>query len=327
MIFKHYEIQKIKININNILLFYGKNQGYKESEILKLIKNNKDRSTLKYDEKEIINNPEIIYNDVLSNSLFENKKILIIKRASDKLFNIINDLLGRKIEDILLIIDSENLEKKSKLRSLFEKDKKLICIPFYEDDSNTISKLANIFFKENKIKISNENINLVTSKCGGDRIFLKNELEKILLFNKSGKKITTDSILKLINLSEEYNVNELVNNCLAKNKNKTTRIINENNFNNEDCIIIVRTFLLKLKKLIKLIQNYKENNDINKTILNSRPPIFWKDKEITKQQIVKWEESQLNKLIYDVMELELQVKKNKIDPINLVCDFILKNAA
>ena len=327
MIFKHYEIQKIKININNILLFYGKNQGYKESEILKLIKSNKDRSTLKYDEKEIINNPEIIYNDVLSNSLFENKKILIIKRASDKLFNIINDLLGKKIEDILLIIDSENLEKKSKLRSLFEKDKKLICIPFYEDDSNTISKLANIFFKENKIKISNENINLVTSKCGGDRIFLKNELEKILLFNKSGKKITTDSILKLINLSEEYNVNELVNNCLAKNKNKTTRIINENNFNNEDCIIIVRTFLLKLKKLIKLIQNYKENNDINKTILNSRPPIFWKDKEITKQQIVKWEESQLNKLIYDVMELELQVKKNKIDPINLVCDFILKNAA
>ena len=148
-----------------------------------------------------------------------------------------------------------------------------------------------------------------------------------MLFNKSGKKITTDSILKLINLSEEYNVNELVNNCLAKNKNKTTRIINENNFNNEDCIIIVRTFLLKLKKLIKLIQNYKENNDINKTILNSRPPIFWKDKEITKQQIVKWEESQLNKLIYDVMELELQVKKNKIDPINLVCDFILKNAA
>ncbi len=327
MIFKHYEIQKIKININNILLFYGKNQGYKESEILKLIKSNKDRSTLKYDEKEIINNPEIIYNDVLSNSLFENKKILIIKRASDKLFNIINDLLGRKIEDILLIIDSENLEKKSKLRSLFEKDKKLICIPFYEDDSNTISKLANNFFKENKIKISNENINLITSKCGGDRIFLKNELEKILLFNKSGKKITTDSILKLINLSEEYSVNELVNNCLAKNKNKTTRIINENNFNNEDCIIIVRTFLLKLKKLIELIQNYKENNDINKTILNSRPPIFWKDKEITKQQIVKWEESQINKLIYDVMELELQVKKNKTDPINLVCDFILKNAA
>lgn len=327
MIFKHYEIQKIKININNILLFYGKNQGYKESEILKLIKSNKDRSTLKYDEKEIINNPEIIYNDVLSNSLFENKKILIIKRASDKLFNIINDLLGRKIEDILLIIDSENLEKKSKLRSLFEKDKKLICIPFYEDDSNTISKLANNFFKENKIRISNENINLITSKCGGDRIFLKNELEKILLFNKSGKKITTDSILKLINLSEEYSVNELVNNCLAKNKNKTTRIINENNFNNEDCIIIVRTFLLKLKKLIELIQNYKENNDINKTILNSRPPIFWKDKEITKQQIVKWEESQLNKLIYDVMELELQVKKNKTDPINLVCDFILKNAA
>ena len=327
MIFKHYEIQKINIDINNILLFYGKNQGYKESEILKLIKSNKDRSTLKYDEKEIINNPEIIYDEVLSNSLFENKKILIIKRASDKLFKIINNVLEKKIEDILLIIDSENLEKKSKLRSLFEKDKKLICIPFYEDDSNTISKLATNFFKENKIKISNENINLVTSKCGGDRIFLKSELEKILLFNNSGKKITTDSILKLINLSEEYNVNELVNNCLAKNKNKTTRIINENNFNNEDCIIIVRTFLLKLKKLIKLIQNYKENNDINKTILNSRPPIFWKDKEITKQQIVKWEERQLNKLIYDVMELELQVKKNKTDPINLVCDFILKNVA
>ena len=327
MIYKNYEIQKININLNNILLFYGKNQGFKESEILKIIKKNNDRSISKYDEKEIINNPEIIYDTVLSNSLFENKKILIIKRASDKLFNIINDKKEKKIDDILLIIDSENLEKKSKLRSLFEKDKRLICIPFYEDDSNTISKLANEFFKENKIKMSNENINLVTSKCGGDRIFLKNELEKILFFYKSGRKITTDDLLKLINLSEEHSVNELVNNCLAKNKNKTTRIINENNFNNEDCIIILRTFLLKLKKLINLIQNYKDNKDINKTILNSRPPIFWKDKEITKQQIVKWKESQLNKLIYDVMDLELQVKKNKTDPINLVCDFILKNAA
>ena len=83
-------------------------------------------------------------------------------------------------------------------------------------------------------------------------------------------------------------MSELIDNCLSKNKKKTINILNENNFSNEDCILIIRIFLNKLKKILKLSNEFKKNKNIDLTISSAKPPIFWKDKEITKQQIFVW---------------------------------------
>ena len=326
MIFKAYETQKINIDKNNIILFYGDNQGAKEDEISKLLLKNKDKSLSKYNEKQILDDPEIFYNEVLSKSLFENKKIIIINYATDKFNKIIEEISEKEIKDISIIINSSILEKKSKLRTLFEKDKKLICIAFYPDTPEILSKLTYDFIREKNISISRENINLIINKCNGDRGILKNELDKIYFFAQNKKKISTENILKLINLIENYSISELVDNCLAKNHKRTLHILNENNFNNEDCIVITRTFLSKLKKLFKLSKDYEENKDLNKTISNARPPIFWKDKEIVKQQINKLDPAEVTKLIIKINEIELQIKKYNADPINIVSDFILNQS-
>ena len=327
MIFKAYETQKINIDKNNIILFYGDNQGAKEDEISKLLLKNKDKSLSKYNEKQILDDPEIFYNEVLSKSLFENKKIIIINYATDKFNKIIEEISEKEINDISIIINSSILEKKSKLRTLFEKDKKLICIAFYPDTPEILSKLTYDFIREKNISISRENINLIINKCNGDRGILKNELDKIYFFSQNKKKISTENILKLINLIENYSISELVDNCLAKNHKRTLHILNENNFNNEDCIVIARTFLSKLKKLFRLSKDYQENRDLNKTISNARPPIFWKDKEIVKQQINKLDPAEVTKLIIKINEIELQIKKNNINPVNIVSDFILNQSS
>ena len=327
MILKSYETKKININKNNIILFYGQNQGAKEEEISKLLIINKDKTLNKYDENQILDDTEIFYENILSKSLFENKKIIIINRATDKIVKIIEDLLEKKIEDTSFIINSNNLEKKSKLRSLFEKKKELICVAFYPDTPEILSKLTYNFLRDNKITISQANINLIVNRCNGDRGVLKNELNKIQFFIQNKKKITTENLLKLTNLIENYSISELVDNCLAKNHKKTISILNENNFTNEDCIAITRTFLNKLKRLIKLSKDYNENKNINKTILNAKPPIFWKDKEIVKQQINKLSPNKINELIVSINEIELQIKKNQINPINIISNFILDNSS
>ena len=327
MILKSYETKKININKNNIILFYGQNQGAKEEEISKLLIINKDKTLNKYDENQILDDTEIFYDNILSKSLFENKKIIIINRATDKIVKIIEDLLEKKIEDTSFIINSNNLEKKSKLRSLFEKKKELICVAFYPDTPEILSKLTYNFLRDNKITISQANINLIVNRCNGDRGVLKNELNKIQFFIQNKKKITTENLLKLTNLIENYSISELVDNCLAKNHKKTISILNENNFTNEDCIAITRTFLNKLKRLIKLSKDYNENKNINKTILNAKPPIFWKDKEIVKQQINKLSPNKINELIVSINEIELQIKKNQINPINIISNFILDNSS
>ncbi len=325
MILKSFEIKKINQNINNLILFYGKNEGLKNEALNILIKDKNSISN--YDEKEVLDNENNFIENILSKSLFENQKIIVIKRTTDKILKIIEILNLKNIEDVTIILNSDNLEKKSKLRSFFEKDKKLICVAFYPDNDQTLSKLAYNFLKEKKISISSSNINLIVNKCSGDRETLVNELQKIKYFTKNGKKINTDNISKLINLNENHSISELIDNCLAKNEKKIISILNENNFSNEDCIVIIRSFIIKAKKLLALSKAFAINKNIDLTISLAKPPIFWKEKEITKQQIYKWKPKNIKRLIYALSETELQIKKNIDNSINLITDFILSHSS
>ena len=325
MILKSYEINKINLSINHLILFYGKNEGLKNETLNILVKNKNNTSS--YEEKEILDNEGVFIENILSKSLFEEQKSIVIKRATDKILKIIEILHFKNLEGVTIIINSENLEKKSKLRSFFEKDKKLICVPFYPDNEQTLSKLAYNFLRDKKISISPSNINLIVNKCSGDRETLTNELQKIEFFSKNGKKIDSEGISKLINLNENHSISELIDNCLAKNKKKTISILNENNFSNEDCIIITRSFIVKAKKLLALSKTFETNNNIDFTISSAKPPIFWKEKEITKQQIYKWKPKYIKKLIYSLSEIELEIKKNINNSINLIIDFILTQSS
>jgi DNA polymerase III subunit delta len=321
MILKSFEIKKINQSINHLILFYGKNEGLK-NEAINILINDKEKIS-NCDEKEILDNENNFIENILSKSLFEKEKFIIIKRVTDKILKIIETLHQKNLEDTTIILNSDNLEKKSKLRSLFEKDKKLVCVPFYPDNDQTLSKLAYSFLRDKKISISPSNLNLIVNKCSGDRENLINELKKIEYFTKNGKQINSENISKLINLSENHKISELIDNCLAQNIKKTTNILNENNFSNEDCVVITRSFLIKAKKLLVLSKEFENNKNIDLTISSAKPPIFWKEKEITKQQIYKWKPKNIKELIYKLNETELLIKKNINNSINLITDFIL----
>jgi DNA polymerase III subunit delta len=229
MIIKFYDLKKNLDKNINFFLLYGNNRGFIEEIVENLLKPIFPKNIMKYEESEIMNNTNAFQESILNKSFFDENKLIIISRASDKILSTIEDIIEKGIKDIKIIILSSILEKKSKLRNFFEKSKNTIIVPFYEDNHQTLSLLATNFLKEKKINISQKNINLIIEKSKGDRINLKNELEKINLYNFNKKKIDDSSILKLINLAENYNISELVDNCLVKNKKKTLNILNENN--------------------------------------------------------------------------------------------------
>ena len=324
MIYKTFQLKKIP-DKTIFYLLYGKNEGLKADCINQILEKNNGK-VFNYEEKQIKDEIESFYENILSNSLFESEKIIIINRASDKIFEAIQDLINRNITNIIIIINAGILETRSKLRSLFEKKNDLVCIPTYPDNNDTLSKLAVIFFRNENISISQENINLIIEKCNGDRNNLNNELNKIRNYAKDKKKLSSQEILKLINLSENYEISELIDNCLALNKNKITKILSENNYNNEDCIIILRTFITKAKKILKLAIKLEENKDINKTINSAKPPIFWKDKEIVKVQLNKWKPDKIKELIKNINNVELEIKKNYNNSILIITNFILEKS-
>ena len=325
MIVKSFETNKINTENTNKILLYGKNEGFKKEIIESLI--NKKENIYNYEEKEVLTQKEFFLENIFSKSLFETKKIIIIKRATEKIYSIIKEINEKDIEGITLIINSENLDKKSNLRTFFEKDKNCVCVPFYPDNDQNLSKISFNYLRDKKISLSSSDINIVINKCNGDRENLINELNKIYYFSKSRKKITTEDILKLTNLSENHSIFELIDNCLAKNKKKIISILNENNYTNEDCVLITRTFLNKSKRILKLAEEYKLNKNIDIVLSSAKPPIFWKDKEITKQQIYKWSPNEIKNLIFSLNELELQTKKNMHNAVNLITDFILDQSS
>ena len=324
MIIKSFETSKINTSKNNIILMYGRNDGLKR-QLTDKLNSNFDNIEI-YEEKEILDNSNNFLKNIFNKSLFSEKQIFLIKRASDKIHKIIEEIHLKEISDTI-IIHSDNLEKKSKLRSYFEKDKQLVCIPFYPDNEQTLSKIAIEFFKKRNILISQSNINQIITKSLGDRENLYNELLKIENFSKSGKKLTDDVIKKLINLSENHSISELIDNCLEKNKVKLIKVLNENIYSSDDCIIILRTLLNKSKKILILSMEYEKNKNIDLTISTAKPPIFWKDKETTKLQVQNWSPQKLRLLIYKINELELIIKKNFNNSLNLITDFLMAQSA
>jgi len=326
MILKSFELSKIKLNNFKFYLFYGDNEGLKEETTKSLFEKNYLDKIQRYEEKEILDNINGFFNTVLTKSFFDNEKLIIINRTTDKIKEVVEELIEKNLEDIQIILNSKNLEKKSNLRKFFEKEKSVVCVPFYEDNNQTLNSIISFFFREKKIPISQQLINVLIERSRGDRKNLNNELQKIESYSLNKKNINLEEIVKLTNLADNYSASELVDHSLAKNTRKTVTILNENNYSDEDNIIIIRTLLTKLKRLVKIYELVNEKNNIEQAISAYKPTIFWKDKPLVTQQIKSWKKNLLENLIYKTNEIELLIKKNGSLAKNILSDFIIDNS-
>jgi len=326
MIIKNNELQKLKATKSNLYLLYGENRGFKNQFINNNLSPEFKENIFKYNENEIFNDYNNFITSILNKSFFEKKKLYIISNVSEKILKLVEDFTSSNIEDITIIILASILDKRSKLRSYFEKEKNTVCIPFYTDQNKTLSFLASNFFKEKKISISQEVINFLVERCRGDRSNLNNEMSKIYNYAYEKKNVTFEEVFKITNLAENYSINELIDNCLAKNKKRIGTILNQNNFSDEDCILILRMMLNKSKRILKIINDISDSNSIDSVISTFKPPIFWKDKEIVKTQIMNWDAIEIENLIYKINDIEFIVKKNATNTLNIVSDFILNTS-
>lgn len=323
MIIKNYEINNINTNKDNFILLYGDNQGLKE-EVLSTISKKKKIKHSNYYEKDILNNEENFFNTFSNQSFFEDEKIINIRNATDKIKPIIEDVIKKKFKGVTLVINCGILDKKSKLRNFFEKGKNLICVPFYPDNYQSLNIIIKKFFREKNIQVSQEILNLIIERSNGSRQHLNSELEKIDCFMLNRKEIKMSEIIKLTNLGKNYEISDLIESCLAKNKNRISKIVNENNFSSEDSILILRTFLIKAKRLLNLKILERDSKNLDFIISSYKPPIFWKDKDLVKNQIMRWDEQSVRELIKKISEIEIKIKKNSNLSKRILIDFIFE---
>jgi DNA polymerase-3 subunit delta len=325
MLIKSHELKNFKIKDTDFYLFYGPNTGLIEETINKIFKPIFTKNIINYDEADLLNNIHSFKEMIFNKSFFDDEKFIIINRASNKILDLIQELIESQVTDLKMIIKAGPLEKKSKLRSYFEKNKLTVITAFYEENYQSLLLIMKKIFKEKQIVVSNEIISLIIERSKGNRISINNEIEKISSYYEKNNKIDLKDVLKITNLAENYGISELVDQSLSKNKKKTINILNENNLNSEENILIIRTFLNKLKRLKILKIEYQKSKNIEQVLSVARPPIFWKDKDIVKQQLNIWSLSEIKLLIHKVNNLELTIKKNNQISNQILNNFILEN--
>ena len=316
MITKSYEVKKNKSALlkNNLFLLYGENVGLKK-DIKKLISNeikniNKNVEIFSLYESEIVNDEDIFFNSIYSGSLFSEKKIIIIHECTDKVFNKIKDTYQNFSQDIYLIFFSNVLDKKSKLRIFFEKEKELVCIPCYLDNERDLASIAQLELKNKNITLSRETINLLIDKSNSDRNNLRNEIEKIAAYAHGKDKIEIEEIKSLINFSGEHKSDILVNECLSGNISQYKKIMSEIYFTAINQILLLRILSNKIHRLLSIKEQSNELENVDSLLNSCRPPIFWKEKPTVKKQLLIWKLNDLKRILYDINNTELLCKKN-----------------
>ena len=330
MIIKSYEVKKNLVNLskNNFYLLYGENVGLKK-DIKTLIK----EATIKKDdrveilslyENEILSNEDNFYNFLYSGSLFGDKKILTIFEATDKIIKKINDVFDKNLENILFVIFAGNLDKKSKLRNFFEKNKKAICIPCYLDSEKDLEIILQTELKKNNVMLSRESINLLVEKSNADRDNLRNEIDKIKSYSLNKKKLEFDEIKSIINFTGDYKSEVLINECLCGNISQYKKVISELYTNAFNQILLLRILGNKVQRLLKIIEQKDKSNNLDSLISIAKPAIFWKEKPLVKKQLSIWSLDELKNIIVGANDTELLCKKNPQISKAIFFSFFLK---
>ena len=316
MIIKSYDIQKKLSNFlkYNLFLLYGENDGLKKDikeSIKKVMKlKNSNIEYLSLYENDINDNEESFYNSIYSGSLFSNKKIITINDGTDKIVKHIKDIIDKYPENVFIIILSNILEKKSKLRNFFETNVKTLCVPCYSDNDRDLEIIAKTELKNSNIVLSKESMNLLIEKSNFNRGNLKNEIEKIISYALDKKKLETDEIKSIINFSGEYKSDLLINECLCGNILQYKKIFSEMYVNTINQIFLLRILSIKVQRLLNMKKNESRFSNLDNLLNSNKPPIFWKEKPMVKKQLNIWKLNDLNSTIDEINDIELLCKKN-----------------
>ena len=309
MILKSFEIEN---NINNVLKFkfvllFGENIGLKEVLKKAIIKVNSGAEVVNLYQEDITKNKDIIINEVKNVSLFTEKKIIIINQIEERILQELENVLSGN-ENIKLVLIGGLLDKKSKLRAIFEKDKNLAAIPCYNDTEITLRKIILNELKEYK-NLNTNIINMIMTYSNLNRKTILTNLEKIKsYFDK--KMLTENSLEELLNSDRNEIFESIRDATLNKDKKKLNSLLGNFTFASEDTYMYLNMINFRLTKLLEIHRQNTINQNIEVTISKIKPPIFWKDKPLFIKMLKKWDKPTLIDAIKYLSGVEKKIKKN-----------------
>ncbi len=321
MILKSYLVEKDITLLDKyfITLIYGENIGMKDDIKNEIKKFFNDYEKITFTQDEILKDYRILNEQVDNTSLFSQKKIIFISEISDKIKDLISEILENRKSDIKIFLFAQNLDRKSAVRRNFEKNKEVGIIACYQDNERTLSDYVRKNL-EGYRGLSQQMINFLISNSGLNRKTLFHEIKKIKsLF--SDKNIDIKKLPELLNNNNNLDFDDLRDYCLSAEKEKLNYSLGSVAFQNENAYFYLGILGARIEKLLNLNYLLKKEKNLDKAIDTIKPPIFWKDKPIFYKQMKKWNIKKLKEAKGTLFKTELEIKKNA----NLNNNVLLKN--
>ena len=308
MIFKSYLVENnlSLLKDKNIILLYGENKGLKDDIKKSIIEKNKNREIIRLTQDDILKNNSLLDNEIMNLSLFDDKKIILIDNITDKSFSLIEKNVSQN--NCLICLFSGTLERRSKLRNLFEKEKALGLIPCYEDNEITLQNYIKKYLKNIK-GLNQEIINFIINNSNKSRDKIKNELDKTAVYFME-KQINISELRQLLNLDENDNSQRLRDTAILGDKKLLNELISKTQINEQDNLIYIRGLLNQFIKLAEILEINKSTKNLTKAIESLKPAIFWKDKPMVLGQANKWEINKIKTTINELTDAEILIKSS-----------------
>ncbi len=308
MIFKSYLVENnlSLLKDKNIILLYGENKGLKDDIKKSIIEKNKNREIIRLTQDDILKNNSLLDNEIMNLSLFDDKKIILIDNITDKSFSLIEKNVSQN--NCLICLFSGTLERRSKLRNLFEKEKALGLIPCYEDNEITLQNYIKKYLKNIK-GLNQEIINFIINNSNKSRDKIKNELDKTAVYFME-KQINISELRQLLNLDENDNSQRLRDTAILGDKKLLNELISKTQINEQDNLIYIRGLLNQFIKLAEILEINKSTKNLTKAIESLKPAIFWKDKPMVLGQANKWEIKKIKTTIDELTDAEILIKSS-----------------
>tara|TARA_B100001093_G_C26766209_1_gene988001 strand:+ start:310 stop:1308 length:999 start_codon:yes stop_codon:yes gene_type:complete len=310
LILKSYIIEQNNkvLNDYNSILLYGENKGLIDDlkNIIKKI--NPSYEIINFFQEDLNGKEKILLNEINNTSLFSENKLIILHETSDKIFSQLEAIFAEPISNLKIVVLSNLLDKKSKMRNMYEKDKNLAVIPCYADNERSLSFYVNKRLRE--VKGANQEItNLIINNSNYDRKTISNELNKIESYS-SKKPINYNVVEELINIKSDTNFSEIRDASLVGDKKKVNKLLGEVEFRNEDLFFYLNSLNNRVLRLYEIFSLNENINDLELTLETLKPKVFWKDKPKLTEQLKKWNAIRLQKVLKKVSKLELDFKTN-----------------
>ena len=324
---KAYELKSlVEKNKYAAYLVYGQNKGLVREKSQIIINYYKDDQTeiIKFENDELITEPEKLTNEFNTFSLTAEKKILHILNTKDNLTEIITNTITDHDSKNLIVFETNELTPRSKLRKFFEKEKHLGILACYFDTERDVQELIETTFKKENMPINRDIVLLITKHLGNERHIIKSELEKIILYLKDKKEFKAEDILKCLSQNEDYGFDDLNYSISNGNVVKLDKIINQLYLEGINPIALLRSVSKHFQKILFVNQKIDLGMNLSESLSQLKPPIFFLYANQFKEQVKKWKTTLCYKAIERILETEELCKMNsKIAKI--ICWRTLRN--